>query len=162
MSAIARQAEPITRQGYERLRAELEQLVTVRRRELTGELRDAREDGVELGDNAAVAAVLEDHLALERRIDELEAALSFVSVVGPPDDGTVGIGHRVRIRLGARPEPVEYQLVGPRESDPQRRRISIDSPVGRALVGARAGETVEVETPSGALTVELLAVAKAP
>jgi len=158
MSTVARQAEPITLAGYERLSAELEQLATVRRRELADELREAREDGAELGENAGVATVLEDQLALERRIDELEAVLSFVSIVDPPCDGTAGIGHQVRVRLGRRAGAVDYRLVGPHESDPERGLISIDTPVGGALVGTRPGEIVEVATPAGPLRVEVIAI----
>jgi transcription elongation factor GreA len=158
MSTVARQPEPITRKGYERLRAELDHLVTIRRRQTADDLREAREDGAEPGENVGVAAVRDDQAALERRIDELEAALSFVRIVDPPTDGVAGIGHRVRLRLAADEAPMEYELVGPLEADPGQRRISIDSPVGRAVVGHRAGDVVEVETPRGTRTIEIVAL----
>ena len=158
MSTAARQPDPITREGYDRLRAELDHLVTIRRRQMADDLREAREDGAEPGENVGVSAVLDDHAALERRINELEAALSFVQIVDPPTDGVAGIGHRVRLRLGDAATPMVYELVGPLEADPGRRRISIDSPVGEALVGQRAGDVVEVETPRGVRTIEILAV----
>ena len=158
MSTVARQAEPITREGFERLRAELDHLVTIRRRQLADDLREAREDGAEPGENAGVAAALDDQAALERRIDELEAALAISRVVEPPADGVVGFGQRVRIRFSPGADPIEYELVGPLECDPQGRRISIESPVGSALLGHRAGDVVEVQTPRGARTVEIVSV----
>jgi transcription elongation factor GreA len=157
MSTVARQAQPITRAGYERLRAELDHLVTIRRRQMADELREARADGAE-PENLGVAAVLGDQAALERRIDELQAALSTVRVVDPPADGVVGIGQRVRIRFAKDAKPIEYELVGPIEADPSARRISIESPVGQALLGHRAGDVVEVDTPSGKRNVEIIAV----
>jgi transcription elongation factor GreA len=158
LATVARQPEPITREGYERLRAELDHLVTIRRRQLADDLREAREDGAEPGENAGVAAVLDDQATLERRIDELEAALAVVQVVDPPADGVAGIGQRVRLRLAAGADPIEYELVGPLEADPGARRISIDSPVGEALVGRQAGDVVRVDTPRGSRTVEILVV----
>jgi transcription elongation factor GreA len=160
MSTVARQPEPITREGYERLRVELETLVKIKRREVAEDLRDARGDGGEPGENVAVAVALDDQATLERRIDELEAALAFVQIADPPADGVAGIGQRVRIRLGAAREAIDYDLVGAIEADPAGRRISIESPIGQALVGRRAGETVEVETPGGLRAVEIVAVGK--
>jgi transcription elongation factor GreA len=158
MSTVARRPEPITREGYERLHAELEMLVTIKRRQIADDLREAREDGREPGENLAVAVALDDHAALERRIDELAAALSAVEIAEPPADGVAGIGQRVTIRVGDRGRPVVYRLVGAIEADPGTRRLSVDSPIGRALVGRRAGETVRVETPGGLRTVEVVAV----
>jgi transcription elongation factor GreA len=138
MATVARQPEPITREGFERLRAELDRLHVVRRRE-------AAED-------------LDDQAALERRIEELEASLSFVRIVDPPPGGVVDVGQRVRLRLARGATPVEYELVGPIESDPSERRISVGSPIGQALVGRRAGDVVQVETPTGQRTVEIVSV----
>lgn len=158
MSTAAHQAEPITREGYERLRAELEELVTIKRRQLADDLREARQDGTEPGENRPVAEALDDHAALERRIDELESALAFARIVDPPADGVAGLGQRLSIRLAPGAAPLRYHLVGPIEADPAARRISIESPIGRALVGHRAGDTVEVETPGGVRAVEIVTV----
>jgi transcription elongation factor GreA len=158
MSTVARRPEPITRAGYERLKAELDHLVNVRRRQLAEDLREAREDGGEPGENTAVSAALDVQAAVERRIDELEALLADVEIVEPPEDGVAGIGQRVTLRMAPGAAPVEYELVGPMEADPAERRISIASPVGRSLVGHRAGDKVEVEVPAGRRTVEIVAV----
>jgi transcription elongation factor GreA len=158
MSTVVNQAEPITREGYERLRAELDHLVTTRRGEMADALREARDDGRGPDENAGLAAVLDDHVSLERRIEELQTTLSIVRVVESPEDGVAGIGQRVRIRLSSGGTPAEYHLVGPIECDPARRRISVTSPVGCALIGQRAGDVVEVETPGGTRTFEILEV----
>jgi transcription elongation factor GreA len=158
MATVAHQLEPITREGYERLRAELEHLVTARRREVAEWLREAREDGAEPGENPDVGAALDEQAQLERRIDEIEAALAVARIAEPPEPGVAGIGRHVRLRLDGAAEPVAYELVGALEADPTTRRISVGSPVGRALVGRRAGDLVAVETPGGVRTVEILAV----
>jgi transcription elongation factor GreA len=158
MSTVARQPEPITREGYERLRTELEHLVTIKRRQVADDLREARDDGTEPGENRPVAEALDDHAALERRIAELEAALAFARIVEPSPAGVAGIGQRVSIRLAPGAAPLDYHLVGPIEADPAERRISVETPMGQALVGGRAGDAVQVETPGGVRVVEIVAV----
>lgn len=158
MSTVAHQPEEITREGYERLRAELDQLVTIKRRQIADDLREARDDGTEPGENRPVAEALDDHAALERRIDELEAALAFARIADPPEDGVAGIGQLVSIRLAQGKPPTTYHLVGAVEADPAARRISVASPIGQALLARRAGESVEVETPGGTRVVEIVAV----
>ena len=158
MSTVAHQPVPITREGFDRLQAELEHLVTAKRREVAEWLRVAKEDGGEPGENLDVAAALDEQAALERRIDELEATLALARIADPPVDGVAGIGQRVQIRLRPGAAPIEYHLVGAAEADPAAGRISVDSPVGQALVGHRAGDTVTVETPGGARVVEIVAV----
>jgi transcription elongation factor GreA len=158
MSTVARQPEPITRAGYERLRAELETLMTIKRREVAEDLREAREDGGGPGENLAVVVALDDQAAVERRIDELSSALASARIADPPADGVAGIGRRVRIRVGGSATPIDYDLVGAIEADAARGRLSVESPIGEALVGRRAGDTVEVETPGGLRAVEIVAV----
>jgi transcription elongation factor GreA len=158
MATAVHQPEPITHEGYERLRTELEQLRTVKRREVADWLREAREDGAEPGENPDVGAALDEQAALERRIDELEAMLAFARIAGPPEPGVAGVGQHVRLRVDGAPESIEYELVGVMEANPATRRMSVDSPIGRALLGGRAGDVVVVETPGGMRSVEILAV----
>jgi transcription elongation factor GreA len=157
MSIAARQPTLITREGHARLSAELGRLVTVGRRQAAERLRVAR-DTAEQNETGGVAEVLDAHAALEQRIGELQMALSSARIADPPSDGVAGIGQRVTLRFGEGTSPVEYHLVGAIEADPGTRRVSVDSPIGRALLGHRAGETVEVETPGGNRTVEIVAV----
>jgi transcription elongation factor GreA len=158
MSTVAHQPLPITREGFDRLQAELEHLVTAKRRELAEWLRVAREDGGEPGENLDVAAALDEQATLERRIDELEATLALARIADPPPDGVAGIGQRVQIRLRPGSAPVEYELVGAAEADPAAGRISVDSPVGQALAGHRAGDTITVDAPNGPRVMEIVAV----
>jgi transcription elongation factor GreA len=148
----------ITSAGYQRLTAELEQLQTVSRREIADALRRAREDGGQPEENTAIADALDDAAALERRIEELSAVLARSQIAPPPQAGVIGIGQRVRVRLASGATPISYQLVGAAEFDPAAGRISVESPVGQALLGRRVGHRVEVETPGGDRTIEILDV----
>jgi transcription elongation factor GreA len=160
MSTVAHQPEQITRAGYERLQTELEHLVTIKRPQIAEELREARDDGTEPGETRPVAEALDDQATLERRIDELEAALAAARIADPPADGVAGIGQRVSIRLAAGRSPIDYDLVGAIEADPPAGRISVSSPIGAALVGRVAGDRVTVVTPGGVRTIEIVAVGR--
>lgn len=157
MATVANQPELITRAGYERLSAELDRLTTIHRRRVADDLRDARDDGSAPGENAGLAGLLDDQAALERRIEELRTTLSLVTVADPPPLGVAAIGQQVRIRIGGGGAR-DCQLVGPVEADPATGGISIASPIGQALLGRRAGETIEVVTPGGIRVVELISV----
>lgn len=151
----------ITRAGYERLQAELAELIDVERAELARWLRDAREDGGEPGENADVAGALEERALLEQRIAELRRRIAEARIVEPADDGTAGIGAYLTVRIDGG-ETTPYQLVGSAEGDPAQRRLSIDSPVGRALAGRVAGDVVEVDAPGGTRRIEIVAVDYTP
>ena len=158
MSTAARPTRLITRQGHERLAAELDELVRVRRPQLSDALRAARAEGGEPEENTTLIQALQDQEAVDRRIDELRALLASAEIAEPPADGTVGLGQAVRIRLGAGAEPAAYLLVGALEADATRGEISIESPIGQALVGRRAGDVVEVRTPGGLRRIEVVSV----
>jgi transcription elongation factor GreA len=147
----------MTREGHERLQEELRQLSTVGRRATAERLRTARADGSDPAENGELIDALNARSLLEDRIRALEARLARAEVVdGACADGAAGVGTRVRLR--GRGREVEYELVGGGEADPARRRVSVDSPLGQALVGRRAGEPVEVQAPSGQVRYTLLAV----
>jgi transcription elongation factor GreA len=136
----------MTLEGYERLREELDLLCSERREEVAEWLRAARDDGGDPSENIDLANALLEQDRLERRISQLEGVLSMARVVAPTDDGTAGIGTRVRVR-GETGRVAEYELVGVSEADASQGRISIASPVGRALSGRAPGDIVVVETP---------------
>jgi transcription elongation factor GreA len=146
----------VTADGYARLQAALEALRTVRRPELGEQLRVLREAAD--ADDPAFFDLLEEQAQLEGRIGLLEAQIAAARVVGPARDGAAGIGTSVRVRHADTGESAEYRLVGPIEADADGGRVSVASPVGRALVGARPGETVVVEAPRGPAELEILAV----
>ena len=164
MSAVPIDREetlPVTRSGYEQLRAEIATLSEEARPELIDRLRQAREDG-DLTDNPALYEALEEQAQLEHRIAQLQGQLASARIVEPSGDGTAGIGNAVRLRdLGTR-EVVEYELVGGIEANVGNGRVSIEAPVGRALVGAGAGEIVDVETPRGKVRLEVIQVSASP
>ena len=149
----------VTADGYERLCAELEALRTVRRAVLTEQLREAREDRD--ADNPVLFDLLEEQAQLEGQISLLEAQVATAQVVRPARDGAAAIGSCVRVRHCDSGDVAEYDLVGPIESDVGNGRVSVRAPVGRALLGRLAGETVDVETPRGRQQLEILAVSPA-
>jgi transcription elongation factor GreA len=159
MTAASRDNEVIlTRVGYERLRDNLATLTTTDRSELRDRLRNAREQGGELADNLELIDALEDQEVLERRIASLEASLASARVIDDaPRDGTIGIGTRVRLRDIDNGRTAEYDVVGSLEADPGQRRLSADSPVGRALLGRRTGDVLQVNAPRGRMQFRILA-----
>jgi len=150
----------ITREGYERLRSELDQLVAVERPRIAQWLRQAREDGGEPGDNSDLAAALRELDAVEGRITELEHTLDLSRIAEPPEPGVAGIGSYVHVDSPGGPRLV-LRLVGAAEVEPGRGCVSVDSPVGRALIGQKKGDKVSVQLPNGTereLTIQKIEV----
>jgi transcription elongation factor GreA len=161
MNAVSAQpvgegARLITADGYQQLHSELESLRTRARHELRERLREARADG-HLADNPALFDLLEEQHQLERRIAVLEGQVAAAQIVEPARNGFAEIGSCVRVRDDAG-ELAEYELVGTIEPNVGNGRVSVAAPVGRALVGRKAGETVEVKAPQGTLALEILSV----
>ncbi len=151
----------VTAEGYERLRRELETLRGEGRRAMSERLREARADG-HLDDNPALFDLLEDQARLELRIATLEARLAAARIAEPNGDGSVGVGSSVRLRDVETSELFEYELVGSIEGNLGQGRVSVEAPVGRALLGAVAGEIVRVACPRGELRLEVLDITSAP
>lgn len=147
----------VTAEGYERLCSELESLRTAGRQAMSERLREARADG-HLEDNPALFDVLEEQAQLERRIATLEARLAAARIAEPNGDGSIGIGSFVRLRDLETSELVEHALVGAIEGDIAQGRVSVEAPVGRALLGAAAGDIVTVACPRGELRLEVISV----
>ena len=149
----------ITQQGLDALRAELEQLETVARAEIAARIKTAREWG-DLKENAEYHSAKEDQAHLETRIKRLQERLRGAKVVaadaGP--DGVVAFGSTVTVRDDASGREATYTLVGAAEASASDGRLSIESPVAEALVGAREGDAVTVETPGGARVFQVLRV----
>jgi transcription elongation factor GreA len=142
---------PVTPEGYEVLRKELEKLKRVERPANIRAIEEARAHG-DLSENAEYAAAKDRQSFLEGRIGELAYKLASLEVIDPaslPKDRAV-FGTRVLL------ENLEYQLVGPDESDVENGRISIVSPLGRAILGKKPGAEVAVEVPGGKRTYELV------
>ncbi len=150
---------PITRDGLERLNAELQRLTTNGRREIAERFKQAAATEANRAESADYLGVCEDQALLERRIAVLEERLRSAQVAEPqPGNGRIDIGERVRLRDLATGGRLEVELVGPLESDASAGRISIASPLGQAIVGQRRGHIAEVNAPRGKLRFKVLAV----
>ena len=152
----------LTYAGLKALEDELENLKVVKRKEVAGKIKEAREQG-DLSENAEYDAAKDEQRDIEARIEELEKLLKNVEVVGQDevDADTVGIGSRVKLYDVEMEEEVEYTIVGSTEADALNGKISNESPVGAALIGSKVGETIVVETISGDLEFKILEIARA-
>lgn len=149
----------ITEDGFERLREELELLEGEGRRRAADRLREAAASDANLNENADYLAARQEQARLERRIGLLAERLRSARVVAPClGNGRIDPAERVRVRDLGSGRRLEIELVGPFEVDPVAGRISVASPLGRALVGLRRGEVAEVDAPRGRLSFEVLAV----
>jgi transcription elongation factor GreA len=143
--------DAITPQGLAELRAELERLETEGRRQIAARIQSARELG-DLKENAEYHIAKEDQAHLETRISRLAERLRNARVVDPEAAGTevVSFGSTVHVVDEASGREASYTLVGATEADLRAGRLSAESPVAKALLGARAGDVVEVAAPGGA------------
>jgi len=146
----------LTHEGAARLKAELKELIEVKRPEIAARLRDAIQMG-DLSENADYLMAKEDQAFLEGRILELQQLLREAVLIS--EDGTgagvVGLGSKVTLQEG-QGTPEVYTLVGAKEADPRQGRISNESPIGRAVLGKRVGDTVKIETPAGAIKMKVV------
>jgi transcription elongation factor GreA len=148
----------LTAAGAARLKEELEYLRGPAREQLALRLRTAIQQG-DLSENADYTVAKEDQGFLEGRIQELERILGNVIII--PEEGLsreqVEVGSRVTVKEDDFPEET-YHLVGPKEADPRNGRISHESPIGRALLGHKQGDTVTAQTPSGEIKLKILKI----
>ena len=151
---------PLTAPGAEMLRAELHQLKTVERPRVIQAIQEARSHG-DLSENAEYDAAKERQSFIEGRIAELETKLANAQIIEPATldaDGRCVFGATVELEDSDSGEVVTYQIVGEDEADIKRGKISITSPIGRALIGKSSGETAEVMAPGGVRSYEILDV----
>ena len=162
------QRTPMTREGHARLEKELDQLKRVERPAIIKAIAEARAHG-DLKENAEYHAAREQQGFIEGRIKELEAALSFAEVI---DISKLNAGSRVvfgatvvveeipgkKPARGAKPVQITWQIVGEDEADIKKGRISVSSPIARALIGKESGERVDVNTPGGIKRYEIVDV----
>jgi transcription elongation factor GreA len=151
---------PLTLNGATRLRAELQELKSVQRPAIINAIAEARSHG-DLSENAEYAAAKERQSFIEGRIAELESKLSNAQIINPAlleADGRCVFGATVELEDLDSGEIVTYQIVGEDEADIKEGKISVSSPIGRALIGKSAGDVAEVQAPGGVREVEILAV----
>lgn len=150
---------PMTRQGYEALINELKHLRAVVRPQVIEAVRLAREEG-DLRENAEYHGAKEKQAIIEAKIRHLETQLAHGEIIdiGTLQSDHVVFGATVEVHEVDTAEEKTYRLVGADEANPQKGWISIQSPVGRALVGKHIGETVEIHVPRGILTYEIISI----
>ena len=155
---------PLTVTGAEMLRAELHRLKTVERPNTIAAIAEARSHG-DLSENAEYEAAKEKQSFVEGRIAEVESKLGNAQIIDPTlleTDGRCVFGAIVELEENGKGKPggesVTYQIVGDDEADIKKGKISISSPIARALIGKYAGDTVDVQTPGGVRQYELLDV----
>lgn len=148
----------LTPEGYQELVEELEYLTTVRRREVAEHIRQAKADG-DVMENAGYEEAKVEQAFLEGRIKTLENLLRNAVVVTDDHraaDGRVTFGSTVTVQAPDDDRPETYQLVGSAEADPTAGKISVESPLGKALLGHKPGDEVTVETPGGLMRFRIL------
>ncbi|RJQ78558.1 MAG: transcription elongation factor GreA [Desulfobacteraceae bacterium] len=150
---------PITPQGYEALKKELAHLVSVERPNVIKAIEEARSHG-DLTENAEFEAAKERQAFIEARINELNYKVGNAQIIDPqtlPKDRVV-FASRVLLANVDTGEDVEYQLVGPDESDIKEGRISVSSPLGRAIIGRKPGDEIVLQAPGGKRVYELIQI----
>lgn len=137
----------ITKEGMNELQEHLHILKTVRRREIADAIHTAKEQG-DLSENAEYSSAKDEQTRLEQEIVELETTLKNAQVIAKNKTDVVGIGNLVLLHCNG--EEKEYHVVGSNEANPMIGKISNESPMGQALLGAKVGQTVHIPVPAGA------------
>ena len=152
----------MTEEGLKKLTDELEYLKTVKRKEVTEAIRVALSFG-DLSENSEYDEAKTEQAKVEARIAELDEMLKNIRIISDDEIHTdaVNIGAKVRIYNKTRDMEIEYSIVSSLEANPLAHKISDHSPIGSAIIGARVGDTVTVDTPAGAMVLEILEISRA-
>ena len=148
----------LTQEGLDELKNELDNLINVRRPENIQAIKEARSLG-DLSENAEYDAARNEQAQVEARIKELEFKLEHCQVMDGASKETVSVGSNVTLNYIDDDEEEEYSIVGSMEADPFANKISNESPIGKAILGHRAGEIVNVVTPTGSYDVKIVKIA---
>jgi transcription elongation factor GreA len=149
----------LTPEGYQKLKDEIERLSTEKRREVADRIRTAREFG-DIAENAEYDDAKNEQALLEHRIATLEERLKAARVIEKKEisSDVVSVGSHVKLRDMDAKQTVEYHIVGSAEANPSENKLSNESPVGRAIIGKKKGEVVEVSAPRGALKFKIMEI----
>jgi len=145
----------LTQEGLDTLKAEHEELVKIKRPATVVRLSDAREAG-DLSENSEYVAAKQDLSFIDGRIAELEEILHGAKVINIKKSDHIDLGSKVTLHVNGKKD--EYLLVGEWEADPMQKKISHESPLGKALMGKKVGETVEVEAPVGKIKYKVIEI----
>lgn len=148
----------LTQEGLDELKAELDNLINVRRLENIQAIKEARSLG-DLSENAEYDAARNEQAQIEARIKQLEKMLENVSIISETSKDKVGIGSTVVIKyVDDDDEEDEYKIVGSQEADPFESKISNESPIAKALLEHKVGDVVTVESPNGSYEIEIVEI----
>jgi transcription elongation factor GreA len=147
----------LTPEGYEKLKEEIEYLSNEKRREVAERIKTAREFG-DIAENSEYDDAKNEQAMLEHRISQLEERMKSARVIEKSDVSTdaVTIGTKVRLRDLQANKTFEYFIVGSAEANPAEQKLSNESPVGKAIIGKKKGETVEVSAPRGSMKFKIM------
>ena len=150
-----------TKEGLEKAKKELEHLIGEKRKEVTEKIKVARSFG-DLSENSEYDEAKNEQAMVEAKIKELEAAIATAEIFDEENisDDVITIGSVVKVYDCELKETAEYTIVGSAEADPMEDKISDRSPLGAALMGRKAGETVKVEAPAGLLKYKIKSISK--
>ena len=152
----------LTREGLKKYEDELHDLKVVKRKEVAQKIKEAREQG-DLSENAEYDAAKDEQRDIEARIEELEKILKNVEVVDMDEDHNleqVGFGLVVKVKDNEFDDEMEFKIVGATEANSLKGKISNESPLGKALLGAKKGDVVTVEAPAGVIEYTILDIYK--
>jgi transcription elongation factor GreA len=152
----------LTKEGYEKIKAEHEELVSVTRKEVAGRIKEAREFG-DISENAEYDAAKNEQAELEERIIKLENMMRSATIIdeGKAARGKVNVGCKVKVKNVKTKKVQEFTIVGATESDPFAGKISNESAVGKGLIGHKTGEKVDIELPESKVKYEILSISRA-
>lgn len=150
-----KQAFQLTQEGVDNLKTELTYLKDVKREENIEAIKEARAQG-DLSENADYDAARNEQARIEARIAEIENIIKYVKIIKTTAEDIVNIGKSVTIRFVANGDTKTYDLVGSIEADPRANKISVESPIGKAMLNKAEGDTVEVKTEKKTYFVEIL------
>ncbi|NLC74701.1 MAG: transcription elongation factor GreA [Clostridiales bacterium] len=159
MEEVKEKKTVLTYEGLKSYEDELHNLKVNRRQEVAQKLKEARAQG-DLSENAEYDAAKDEQRDIEARIEDLEKILKNVEVVveDEVEVDKINVGCKVKVRDVAEKEDIQYKIVGSTEADSLKGKISNESPVGRALIGAKVGQTVAVVTPAGTFKYKVLEI----
>ncbi len=149
----------LTNEGLLKLNNELDNLISVKRKEVSEKIKVALSFG-DLSENSEYDEAKNEQAKVEARIAEIEAILKNAKIIEDEiiDTDSIHVGSKVRIFEVAYDEESVYHIVGSTEADPKQNRISDESPIGKAILGHKAGDTVDAETPAGVVKIKILEI----
>ena len=158
---MAEKKNILTYEGLRKLEEELDDLIVVKRKEIAQKIKEAREQG-DLSENAEYDAAKDEQRDIEARIEQIEKILKNAEVIDEDevDLEKISIGCKVTVLDVEYDEEEEFRIVGSSEANSLQGKISNESPVGKALLGAKVGDTVNVETQAGVVQYKVLAIEK--